>query len=93
MCFHRKLLGYFVSIFEIVRLFALLLFFASASSEIDNGAMTKASARTTAVDTSNVLLVFILVNYIITIQLILGILEFHMNKFELVKTEKCSNIL
>jgi hypothetical protein len=86
MRFHQKLLGYFVLIFEIVRLscFALLLFFAYASSEIANGAKTKVSARTTAVDTSNVLLVFILVNYIITIQLILGILEFHMNKFQLV---------
>ena len=42
-------------------------FFAKASSEIANGAKTKVSARTTAVDTSNVLLVFILVNSIITI--------------------------
>jgi hypothetical protein len=59
--------------------FALLLFFANASSDIANGAKTKASARTTAVDTSNVLLVFILVNYNMTIQLILDISDISMN--------------
>jgi hypothetical protein len=59
--------------------FALLLFFANASSEIANVAKTKASARTTAIDTSNVLLVLILVNYIITIQLLLDILDISIN--------------
>jgi len=64
--------------------FALLLFFANASSEIANGAKTNASAKTTAVDTSNVLLVFILVNYDSMIQYILGVLKFYVNKFQLV---------
>ena len=59
--------------------FVLLLFFASASSDIANGAKTKASVRTNAVDTSNVLFVFILVNYNMTIQPILDILDISIN--------------
>jgi hypothetical protein len=59
----------------------LLLFFANASSEIASGAKTNASARTTAVDTSNVLVVFIPVNFIVIIQYILAILEFCVNMF------------
>ena len=60
-----------------------LLFLANVSCEIANGAKTKASGRTTVVDTSNVLLVFIVVNYITTIQCISVILELYINKFQL----------
>jgi hypothetical protein len=68
----------------------LLPFFAKASSEIVEGAKTKASARTTAVDTSYVLLAFILVNYITIFQYILAILKFYVNKFQFVLTKKSS---
>ena len=70
-----------------------LHFFANTFSEIVNDAKSKASARTTAVDTSNGLVLFILVNSNIMIQYILGILEFYMNKFQLVWTEKSSSII
>ncbi|VFJ15385.1 protein of unknown function [Candidatus Nitrosocosmicus franklandus] len=57
----------------------MLLFFASASSEMAKGAKINASAKTTAVDTSNVLVVFILVNFTTTIQYLLDILDFQEN--------------
>ena len=43
------------------------------------GAKINASAKTTAVDTSNVLVVFILVNFTTTIQYLLDILDFQEN--------------
>jgi len=60
----------------------LLLFFANASSEIASGAKTNASARTTAVDTSNVLFVFIPVNLTLIFQYILDTSKLYVNIIE-----------
>jgi hypothetical protein len=60
----------------------LLLFFAKASSEIASGARTNASARTTAVDTSIVLLVFIPVNLTLIFQYILDTSKLYVNIIE-----------